>query len=67
MKIFIKTPTGKTISLNLDGALTIYDVKLKIQKSEGIPPDQQRLNFASDQLQDRQTVGWGLKIQGQIK
>ena len=56
MKIFIKTLTGRTIALTLDAALTIYDIKRKIQDLEGIHPDQQRLNFAGNQLQDTQTL-----------
>jgi hypothetical protein len=52
MKINIKTLTGKSIILEVEPGNTIYMVKSLVEVKEGIPPDQQRLVFRGERLED---------------
>ena len=56
MQIFVRTGTGKSITLNVEDTTTIRDVMVKIQDKEGIPPDQQELTFGGEYLEYDRTL-----------
>lgn len=56
MQIFVKTLTGKTITLDVDGSNSILMVKDKLYEKTGITIDDQRLIFEGKQLDDYQTI-----------
>ncbi|XP_034247375.1 polyubiquitin-like [Thrips palmi] len=56
IEIYVKTLTGKTITLNCNESDTIQMVKQAITASAGIPPDQQRLVWSRRQLLETCTL-----------
>ena len=56
MQIFVKTPTSKTITLEVESTDSIEAVKEKIQDKEGIPPHQQKRTIGVTELEDGHTL-----------
>lgn len=52
MQIFIKTLTGRTITIIVDPTDTVRNVKQKIKDKDDVPVDEQRLLYAGKELRD---------------
>lgn len=56
MQIFVKTHTGKTITLEVEPNDSIDVIKAKINEKVGIEPDNQKLIFAGKNLEEGKTL-----------
>jgi len=52
MQIHVVTPAGKKVALTVDPNDRVKDVKRQIAEKEGIPVDEQRLEFGGEPLKD---------------
>ena len=67
IKIFVKTISGKMITLDVESLDCIENIKTKIQDREGVAPDQQRLIFRGKQLNNGITLaGYNIKSESII-
>jgi hypothetical protein len=57
MKIFVKTPDGKTVGLEVGAVESVRSGKAKIEHVVGLSSDQQRWIFNGKELEDFQTLG----------
>lgn len=56
MQIFIKTLTGRTITLIVEEDESIRTVKEKLKEKDGVPIDEQRLIYGGHELRDERTL-----------
>lgn len=77
MKIYVKTLTGKTITLDVDPSMNLEDIKEEIFEKEGMPPNQQKFIFGGKQLEygptlaeygitKESTIHLVLRLRGQV-
>ena len=55
-EIYLKTLTGKTVTIQVKGTDTIESVKKQLETKEGIAADQQRLIFSGKELENEHLV-----------
>jgi ubiquitin-large subunit ribosomal protein L40e len=68
MRIFVKTLTGKTTTLDVAQTYTIEAVKHLLREKAGIPVDEQRLLFAGKELEDRRPLSdYNIQTQSTLK
>ena len=56
MQFFVKTLTGKTMTVEMESTETIEALKTKVYEKQGIPADQQRLIFGGKQLENERSL-----------